>query len=273
MTGRTALRSGHAALRDWPYGCGVRLLTWNMNHRPEARGRVALLSEEHQIDAALLQEAPPPPSTWWSTPTAESEWSTTAPQAPGRSWRSAIIVFNPRTLDARSVPLPPLATTADGHVSVSHPGQLAVADLAFGNDRLIAVSLYGIWEWMRPDAKTVDNRYAVPSVHRAISDLTRLWFENDRAVLVAGDFNIWRGEGLWKNRYQTVFDRMRSEGFSLAGPYANDGRSTVPTFRSLGRLPGHQTDFVFARNTTATCQVLDVWTPSDHAPVLVQLDA
>jgi endonuclease/exonuclease/phosphatase family metal-dependent hydrolase len=64
-------------------------------------------------------------------------------------------------------------------------------------------------------------------------------------MIVAGDFNIWRGEGRWVKRYQTVFDRLVAEGFSLEGPFAPDGVSNIPTFRSAGAAARHQTDFVF----------------------------
>src|SRR3954471_5061190 len=113
--------------------------------------------------------------------------------------------------------------TADGLVSVSHPGQLAAAEFTLEADSVLVVSIYGVWEWMVPQARSVNDRYAVPSVHRALSDLTRLFFENDRRIVVAGDLNIWRGEGQWAARYQTMFDRFEAEGFTLCGPFGRDG--------------------------------------------------
>ena len=168
--------------------------------------------------------------------------------------------------------LPSVAETDDGHLSVVHPGQMAIAGLQNSAERLLAVSLYGIWEWMKPNARSVDDRYAVPSVHRAISDLTRLLFQRPSdTVVVAGDLNIWRDEGTWRARYQTMFDRFDAEGFAFAGPFGADGRSTVPTYAHRGHPPRHQTDFVFVKGATASCTVLDDWMPSDHAPILIDV--
>jgi hypothetical protein len=224
----------------------MRLITWNMHDKTTAWARLGEMTADHHTEVALVQEAPPPPPRTRCIPTIEDrEWAITTPRAPGRTWRSAVVMCDALASTARSIALPSMAATDDGWPSVSHPGQLAAAEVAFDDSQLLVVSFYGIWEWMRPDALSVDDRYAVPSVHRAISDLTRLWFENDRPIVIAGDFNIWRAEGRWRDRYQTVFDRMEAKDSDFRDPsprmgtpplrrfvHTAEGRDTKPTSSS-----------------------------------------
>jgi hypothetical protein len=107
---------------------------------------------------------------------------------------------------------------ADGGFACSHPGQFAVSDVALASGgRLIAVSLYGIWDLISGPPR---RNYVEATLHRAISDLSVV-FQEPAAdlILVAGDFNLYDypvGDAL-TDRSLTVWDRLAATGWRSAG--------------------------------------------------------
>jgi hypothetical protein len=235
-------------------------------------------AQRHGLQVALLQEAVPPPADVFAdmnvfpSPAADDEWSIRTPiDATSRRWASAVAVFDPH-LAVEPVTAIPLHAARSGELAISHPGQWRAVRVLEPGRCLVMVSVYGLWN----DVPS----YAVPSVHRAISDLTPLLWSRDHA-LVAGDLNVWRGHGDWRAGYATVFDRLTAERMCFVGPAgtapapgcacgATDSCTHVPTFRK-GDQRRWQTDFVFASSdTTVSCAVEPddgSWEVSDHAAI------
>jgi hypothetical protein len=113
-------------------------------------------------------------------------------------------------------------------VSHRRPGRLAQGDqplvglgdvaLASGG-RLIAVSLYGIWDLINGPPR---RNYVEATLHRAISDLSVVFQEPGAdLILVAGDFNLYTypvGDAL-TDRSLTVWDRLAAYGLQTCGPF------------------------------------------------------
>ena len=97
----------------------------------------------------------------------------------------------------------------------------------------VVASMYGAWENMH---RSTGSRwiYADGSVHRLISDLSRLIGHATRhRIVAAGDLNVLYGYGEYGNayaaaRYATVFDRMESLGLPFVGPRHPHGRQADP---------------------------------------------
>ena len=273
----------------------LRLVSWNMSHNrgPNAWAR---LTSDPQLDVALLQEACVPPTgvARQVVPTPDSAKWLTAGNKP-TAWRTAIVrlrdgvALHPRKLV-------PVGRWAKGAVPVSRKGTLAVADIAFGAEPITLVSAYAVWETPSPKRSWI---IADASAHRLISDVSSLIStQRDHRIIVAGDFNIYRGEGdhgsvYWKQRYATVFDRMEAIGLPLVGPFgsvdpaaapgrvaAPRDRPNVPTYRTKrdeARTATHQLDFVFASQSLHSRLKVraldgdDEWGPSDHCRVQIDL--
>jgi hypothetical protein len=256
----------------------IGFLTWNMAQSPAAWTWLLRTASTSGVQVALLQEAVAPPTApsgvdLFPAPAAVEQWAITTPiDATGRRWASAVAVFDPQ-LHAEPIPVVPLQAARSGQLVISHPGQWRAIRIPNPSGRdLVMVSLYGLWNDIA--------NYAVPSLHRAISDLTALLHRGD-AVVVAGDLDVWREHGEWRAGYATVFDRLTAERLHFVGPTGNspaadcacgapDHCTHVPTFRR-GQQRRWQTDFVFAaRDVEVSCAVdandgsRDV---SDHAAV------
>jgi hypothetical protein len=154
------------------------------------------------------------------------------------------------------------------------------------------VSLYGLWEHLAGSSEPS----SVASMHRSISDLTRLWIGRARPkVVIAGDWNLWRGYSEWAARYGTVFSRLEAEGFVFLGPSGAEPLERCPcgpardcthvqTYWRHHRIDSvpYQTDFVAATDAVhiRDCYVLSdvdgqpLWRSgvSDHAPVVFDVD-
>jgi endonuclease/exonuclease/phosphatase family metal-dependent hydrolase len=102
------------------------------------------------------------------------------------------------------------------------------------------------------------------------------------------------GDDYYGARYQSVFDRAEALGLRFVGPEYPHGRQAepwprelpleskcVPTYYGRGQTPNtatRQLDFVFASaslagrvHATALNDPRD-WGPSDHCPVLIDID-
>lgn len=192
----------------------------------------------------------------------------------------------------------PHAAAERGQHPTSYPGTIDVAlvtDPADGS-QLYVVSAYAKWESIGPAWITSD-----ASAHRLISDLSALVTTEKHKIpiLVAGDWNMFRGHGetpYWKSRYDTVFDRMSALGFDFVGPSHPDGGIAIheppanamtppptatPTYHTTRETPAtawRQLDFVFATRwiadgvTTRAINSSDLWGPSDHCRVVIEVD-
>jgi hypothetical protein len=267
-----------------PRVVAVRALTWNMNHRPSAWQW--LFDNRDAFAVALVQEASRPPTlpdgvTVYPAGDA-SEWRIQSPiDATARSWRSAVAVLDP-TLVVDDLSGAPIQAAKTGQVVASNPGQWAAVRLrSIGPADLVLVSMYGLWDDIPAHGLRT---YAVPSVHRAISDITPFIWGSRKRVIVAGDMNIYRGYGDWAKGYNTVFDRFRAEGLECRGPFGDAPLSDCPcgptsecrhiaTLRSRG-MEHLQTDFVFSSRPLAkvTAHVVpDSWRFSDHCAVEISV--
>lgn len=298
----TALDSGYAPVADTLVighlsartRSAARVLSWNMNQTATSWSYLAELARRYEIDVALLQEArrPAEPLSFPSEPAFESNhrWSIPVPVGLNRRYCSAVVCFK-QHVSFTPVPATLLSETAYGGFAASHPGQFAVASITLPNQQtLTCISLYGIWDTMADSGEI----YAYGSLHRALSDLTPLLQARGANVVLAGDLNVWHGYGgaPWEERFAVVFDRLRSQGLRLAGPFRPHDASAladcpcrepescrhVATFR-YQRNPAnrpYQNDFVFAsEHLDAAVTVVDedeVWHHSDHVPVITEIN-
>lgn len=213
----------------------VTVMSWNMHRRNDAWEHLASLAGEHNVAAALLQEATRPayvPENWFVHPPATDpeRWRIAVPrsyrapdgtvQPTQRSWASAVV-----GIDEPMVAREPteLHEVLDCEFAASHPGQFAVAEVALADGgQLTVVSLYGIWDTMAATGE----KYVDASLHRAISDLAVV-FEGRRArnVLVAGDLNLYSySDGsVWGDLGMTVFSRLAAYGLEVIGPLRPEG--------------------------------------------------
>lgn len=273
----------------------MRLVSWNIR-------QLALWDQlaVHGAELALLQEAPKPPcsaapaSPGWPEeilPEAGETWAT-GEHSP---WRTAIARLSTSfTLK----PIPSGGIEADSStLRVSRPGTLTAATVVVGGKELFtAISVYAQWERPLGALKPI---WADGSAHRLLSDVSLLISHHGLPLIVSGDWNILRGYGEHgatynKGRYQTVFDRAEALGLRFVGPEYPQGRQAdpwppelptdskcVPTYHHGGQTPEtatRQLDFVFASESLASrVQATAVndpgdWGPSDHCPVLIDID-
>lgn len=275
----------------------LKLLSWNVAHRPEAWRALV----DADADIALLQEACEPPADIASRFDVGVEPWRTEGAGLNRPWRAAIVGLT------RRVPLERISTrsitdAAPRDLAVSRPGTLAAAHVEHPdtNARCTLISMYAAWE--RPHSSTESSWiYADASAHRLVSDISVLvGHERGHRVLAAGDLNILYGHGehgnrYWAARYQSIFDRFAQIGLPFVGPQFPNGRQAdpwpnelpraslnVPTYhtnRQTPRTATRQLDFVFASRdiapfvTTHAANEPDEWGPSDHCRLLIQLAA
>jgi hypothetical protein len=147
--------------------------------------------------------------------------------------------------------------------AVSHPGTIAASRVFIPNQEpIIFISLYGLW--LRTHESTKSNWiYADASVHRLISDLSAfIRSQKDHRIITSGDLNILYGHGehgsnYWKERYQTIFDRMEAIGLPFIGPQFPNGKQASPWLKELPKQSLNVPTFYTNRQTpeTATRQL------------------
>ena len=189
----------------------------------------------------------------------------------------------------------------DGDFKTTHPGCIAAAIVsAPGIDPFYVVSFCPEYEkphrcagksWNITDA----------SIHRVISDLSLLiGKQNGHRIIAAGDLTIYHGygedkSGYWKERYDSVFNRMEAIGLPFVGPQHPCGRQAkpwpdflpedsknVPTyckeFRQYPATAVHQLDYVFASHSMADSVKVRAlnrpgeWGPSDHCRIEIEVE-
>ncbi len=275
----------------------MKVVCWNMKWNSNHDEAWALL-RGMDADIALLQEArKPPPSV--------DDWAEVNPEPwrmAGRNvqWRSAVARLSDR-VDVKWIEGKSIAQSGDHDFAVSRPGTLAAAIVTpKGGSPLTVVSIYAAWENYSRYSGRPSVTLAVSSLHRMISDLTRLVGPRTR-MIVGGDFNVyrrrsdratpWKWPDGWEMHYGTVFDRMEAIGVPFIGPRAPNGRqSTNPHRRASGDVltfytpregrpakASQQLDFVFAtrnigdRLSVRALNEVDDWGPSDHCRILIEL--
>ena len=275
----------------------MKIVCWNMKWNSNHEQAWAML---HAMDAdiALLQEARKPPA-------GVDDWAEVNPEPwriEGRTvrWRSAVARLSDR-VDVEWIASKSIAQAGPYDFAVSRPGTLAAAIVTpKGGTPLTVVSMYAAWENYSRHSGRSSAILAVSSLHRMISDLTRLVGPRTR-MIAGGDLNIYRRKSdrptpwTWPDgfamHYGTVFDRMEAIGVPFAGPQAPSGRQ--PTSRD-GResrdvltfytpregkpnKATQQLDFVFAtpnianRISVRALNEVEEWGPSDHCRILVEL--
>ena len=272
----------------------MKLISWNMNQRASNWGVLAELMREHNVVAAMVQEAVAPLTgcdhglrVFTDPSLLEDPWQMPVPTV-RRNFASAIAVRGDVYVD-RWTPAP-IGKAEYSKPAISHQGQWVAIGLGEPDDRVWIVSLYGLWETM-PDTKDI---FAQATLHRALSDLSLLFLAKaTKQVVVAGDLNIWLGYGnkKWEPGYRSVFDRFEAYGFTLAGPRRAKGAPLegcpccggdrclhVRTYRhqhSASSIP-YQNDYAFVRGVgQAACVALDDernWQHSDHCPILIEFN-
>lgn len=278
----------------------MRIISWNINNKVSLWKDVASLD----ADVALLQEAPYPPSNISSQIKILSDdpWQTAKGRmGKVRPWRTTIVGLSDE------VKVVGRSTKSMGYSSpddflVSRFGTLTVAEVILkqSSETFTLISMYSVWE--KPDISTSQNWIiADASVHRLISDISALiGKQRGHKIIAAGDLNIVYGYGelgstYWKERYDSVFSRMKALGVSFAGPQYPDGgvqanpwpkelprdSLNVPTYRTRRDKPKtalRQLDFVFAsdalhkRMSVCALNTEEDWGPSDHCRILIEIE-
>ena len=156
-------------------------------------------------------------------------------------------------------------------------------------ESLIVVSMAPYSNAFTQESGSPSRREPIGSLHRLISDLSRLVGRQSR-VIAAGDWVIYPGwsthpTAIWNKRealhFQTAFDRMQALGFRHIVPVGRrSDRGDVVTFRCIGETPAQawaQADYVFATENIAdrvSARALnspDDWGPSDHCRIVIDL--
>ena len=245
-------------------------------------------------DVALVQEAgaPGPELALRAFPGAAGGWETALPGGRPR-WRTAVVRLTDRVeVRPRATVTLEAAASYDDWI-VSRAGSIAAADVVTGGEiAFTAVSVYAAWEKVGARGRG----YADGSAHRILSDLSALMVRPEHRLVVAGDWNLLRGygedgDGYWKARYDTVFERAQALGLWFVGPRYPSGRQAdpwpgelprdslcVPTFHHARQNPAsatRQLDFVFASASIAdrievrALNTPEAWGPSDHCRVVI----
>ena len=171
----------------------MKIVCWNMKWNSNLDKAWALL-REMDADSALLQEARKPPAS-------VSDWAEVNPEPwriTGRSvqWRSVVARLSDR-VDIEWIESKSIGQGGSDDFIVSRPGTLAAAIVTpKGGSPLTVVSMYAAWESYSRFSGRSSTTLAVGSVHRMISDLTRLVGSRTR-MIAAGDLNIYRR---WSDR-------------------------------------------------------------------------
>lgn len=273
----------------------MKIISWNIAHRPRYWGAVAGLD----ADVALLQEACAPPSALRPRFNLDEEpWETGGLSR--RRWRTAVVGLSP-DVELNRMSTRSLTDAGTGDLVVSRVGTVSVAHVEHPSlsEGVMLVSMYASWETLHPHAGgNLD--FADAAAHRLISDLSALvGRKRGHRIIAAGDLNCLYGHGehgsaYWARRYQTVFDRFEAIGLAFVGPQAPSGgrqaspwpselpatSRNVPTYYTAQQQPANATrqlDFVFASHDLVSrvhvraLNEVDAWGPSDHCQLEIVL--
>ena len=267
-------------------------MRWNSD-----RDSAWALLRETDADIALLQEARQPPASAAWADVNPGPWGIAGRRV---TWRSAVARLSDR-VDVEWIEAKPIALAGSHDFSVSRPGTIAAAVITPENGQPVTVvSMYAAWEYYAQQSGRPSASLAVSSLHRMISDLTRLVGPQTR-LIAAGDLNIyrrksdrptpWRWPDGFDMHYGTVFDRMAAIGVPFVGPCVPRERQSADVQRHRGddiltfytpkqakpENATQQLDFVFATENIGrqlkvhALNQVDDWGPSDHCRILIEL--
>jgi len=157
-------------------------------------------------------------------------------------------------------------------------GALSIANTLIGGERISLISLYGLME-----NSGVTKGYAIPNLHRMLSDLTGLFnghINGKRNIILGGDLNasIQLDPIQKNNSHKIFFDRL--EDFALVDCYKLTNKEfPVQTLRHHKSKVKWQNDYFFVSKALSgnvvNCEVLDnchVRQYSDHNPICLTLE-
>lgn len=270
----------------------MRIVCWNMAHSRKAWDA---LVEMDAVDIALLQEASRLPDDLRHRVDVDDKLWDDHRLWPGREdaalgYPSVVARLSER-VSTSFIATGPMADAFSHDFYTSEWGTLGAVVVipSDGDESITVVSMAAGGDDFTRESGSPSRREAIGSVHRLISDLSRLVGRRSR-VIAAGDWSINRGwsshpTAVWNEREalhcRTAFDRMRALGFRHLMPEGRRGyRDDVVTFKPIGMSPAEawgQLDYVFATENIAdrvSARALnspDDWGPSDHCRIVIDL--
>ena len=262
----------------------MKMISWNIAGRAAPWDVVVEMLESGEADVALLQEARRPRAEIADLIAVDPGPWHTAGVGVKRDWKAAVVVLKDRPdMSVKWIEAKSILDAGSHDFAVSRPGTLAAAVVTPDNGApLTVVSMYAAAERWTEESGRPSHQAWVGSVHRLISDLSRLVGKRTR-LIAAGDLNAWR-------RRDSIFTRMDSLNLPCVGPDAPQGgrqareprhAEDVATFYlPAEREPANasqQLDYVFAtRNFADRVQVTalndpEEWGPSDHCRIAIEV--
>lgn len=250
----------------------------------------AALAEMPEIDIGLLQEASGVPDDIRDLiDVDETLWQ---PKCGSPSGYPSVVARLSNRVAARFVETHDIASAGSHDFFTSEWGTLgaAVVEPCSGSESITVVSMAPAYNYYTRESGSPSRYATIDSVHRLISDLSRLVGKKSR-VIAAGDWTInrgWSGQTtpIWNKRealhFQTAFDRMTALGFRHLMPEGRkNDRGEAITHVPIGFTPDQahsQLDYVFATENIAdrisvwAMNDPNEWGPSDHCRIIIEVD-
>ena len=271
----------------------MKIVCWNMAHSRKSWNELVRMAG---VDIALLQEASRLPDDLRNRVAVDDKLWDDHRLWPGRhmaalGYPSVVAQLSDRVC-VRFIATGPMGDAFSHDFYTSEWGTLGAAIVSpiDEDESLIVVSMAPYSNAFTHESGSPSRREPIGSLHRLISDLSRLVGRQSR-VIAAGDWVIYPGWSahttpIWNERealhFQTAFDRMQALGFRQVMPEGRrSDRGDVVTFRSIGATPAQawaQADYVFATENIADRVSVDAlnssddWGPSDHCRLVIDLD-
>ena len=270
----------------------MKIVCWNMAH---SRKSWDALVQMDDVDLALLQEASRVPDDLRHRVDIDQRLWDDHRLWPGRQKAAlgypSVVARLSERVSASFITTGPMGDAFSNDFYTSEWGTLgaAIVNPIDEGEPLIVISMAPYSNAFTHESGSPSRREPIGSLHRLISDLSRLVGRQSR-VIAAGDWAIHPGWSTyptptWNERealhFQTAFDRMRALGFRKVIPKGRYGnRGNVVTFQSMVETPAQawaQADYVFATENIAdrvsACALNspDDWGPSDHCRIVIDL--
>lgn len=270
----------------------MKIVCWNMAHSRKAWDALVQMDD---VDIALLQEASRVPEDLCDRVDVDHRLWDDHRHWPGREMAAlgypSVVARLSERISTSFIATGPMGDAFSRDFYTSEWGTLGAAIMSPINESesLIVVSMAPYSNAFTRESGSPSRREPIGSLHRLISDLSRLVGRQSR-VIAAGDWVIYPGWSthptpIWNERealhYRTAFDRMRALGFRHVIPKGRESnRGDVVTYRSIGATPAEawaQADYVFATDNIAdrvSARALnspDDWGPSDHCRIVIDL--
>ena len=245
--------------------------------------------EMPDIDIGLLQETSRVPDEYRDRVDVDGRlWEADCGVAQG--YPSVVARLSAR-MEARFIPTRGINGAGSHDFYTSEWGTLgaAIVEPAGGGTPITLVSMAPAYNYYTRESGSPSRYETIDSVHRLISDLSRLVGRRSR-VIAAGDWTIndgWSSHPTptWNERealhFKSAFDRMKALGFRHLMPAGRKNkRGEAVTFVPIGKSPEQayaQLDFVFAtenfadRVSVRAINDPDKWGPSDHCRIIIEV--